>query len=484
MNKIDPAGGSTTVVKFPSGPGLHVGTILRERYVLEQVLGEGGMGKVFLASDQEIIGSSPYVAIKVLGDVFREHPQSMNALRREATNAQKLNHPNIVGVYNFDRDGPHVFLVMEFMKGSSLDHFINRNKEGIPFETAWPIIEGCALALAHIHSKEIVHSDFKPGNVFITEDGETKVLDLGIARTIDETVALDGRTRFDPAALGALTPQYASCEMFEGLKPDSRDDIYALGCVAYELLTGRHPYAQMPSIEARTRGVAPKKPKGLKRRQWRALQHAMALERGDRTPTAEAFLEEMGAGRQSTRAAPWIATAVTASIAITIGWFFTAPKSSDEMFVDEVVASAGSTGSATTDQVDLWREQAGINLEEAKQAFDQGDDERGDYFLSDGPSSALWLYTLVLNRAPELADKRTAAQGIVSVSKTYAIPATRLRETDTEAAARFVCKGLTVNPYQPDLRALYGQLMEVIQSYRFNAIDPCDRIDWRTEGPP
>jgi serine/threonine protein kinase len=484
VSKVDPIGGNTTVVKFRSGTDLHVGSVLRERYILEQVLGEGGMGKVFLASDQEVIGSNPYVAIKVLGDVFREHPQSMNALRREATNAQKLNHPNIVGVYNFDRDGTNVFLVMEYMKGSSLDHFINRNKNGVPFDEAWTVIEGCGQALAYMHSKEIVHSDFKPGNVFITEDGDIKVLDLGIARTIDETVALDGRTRFDAAVLGALTPQYASCEMFEGLKPDSRDDVYALGCVAYELLTGRHPYELVPSIEARKRAMVPKKPKGLRKRQWRALQRAIALERASRTPTADQFLEEISSKRRPLTAAPWIAAALSGSIALGIWAVYSPPRSHDEKFIDELIAAASSAGSATTEQVQTWREQASLNLAEAQRAFERGDNERGAYFLHDGPTSAQWLYTLLLNRSPGLEDKRIGAEGILNVSKTYAIPALRLHDSDVEGALRFVCEGLSVDPYETELRSLYADYKRDVPTYRFAAIDQCSRVDWKSEAPP
>jgi serine/threonine protein kinase len=485
VSNVDPLGGSnTTIVKFRSSTSLHVGTVLRERYVLEQVLGEGGMGKVFLANDREVIGSNPYVAIKVLGDVFREHPQSINALRREATNAQKLNHPNIVGVYNFDRDGPNVFLVMEYMKGSSLDHFIKRNKSGVPFDEAWPIVQSCAQALAYMHSKEIVHSDFKPGNVFITEDGDIKVLDLGIARSIDETAALDGRTRFDAAVLGALTPQYASCEMFEGLKPDSRDDVYALGCVAYELLTGQHPYQQLPSIEARKKSVTATKPKGLRKRQWRALQRSIALDRASRTPTAAAFLEEFGPTRQAKRAGPWIAGALTALVAVGVWAVFAPSRSSDQQFIDELLATTTS-GSATPDQVHNWREQAKFNLDEAKQAFENGQDERGGYFLHDGPNSARYLYGLLLSRAPALADREFGAKGMLSVSKTYAIPAVRHYQShDPTGALRFVCEGLGVNSQEPNLLALYSKYKRDLSAHQFGAIDECTWIPWKTETPP
>lgn len=108
------------------------------------------------------------------------------------------------------------------------------------------VIKGICSALSHAHAENIIHSDFKPGNIFVTTAGAAKVFDFGIARAVTQVDRKDGKaidkTVFDAATLGALTPAYASMEMLQGKVPDIRDDIYALGCIVYEILTGNHPF--------------------------------------------------------------------------------------------------------------------------------------------------------------------------------------------------------------------------------------------------
>ncbi len=235
-----------------------IGTVLRDRFVIEQVLGEGGMGLVFRARDlrrEEAHDRNPFVAIKVLGEDFKGHPDSLIALQREARRMQQLSHPNIASVHDFDRDGSHVFLVMELLEGESLDRMMERNAgAGLPLEQVQSIVSGVAGALRHAHTKSFVHSDLKPGNVFITRDGEVKVIDFGIARIAKDSTKLgDGvQTLFDAGSLGAWTNAYASPEQMLGsADPDPRDDVYALGLVAYEMLTGRHPFQRKSAVEAR-----------------------------------------------------------------------------------------------------------------------------------------------------------------------------------------------------------------------------------------
>ncbi|NJN50507.1 MAG: serine/threonine protein kinase [Gammaproteobacteria bacterium] len=228
--------------KASSGPA--VGDVIRDRFRLERVIGEGGMGRVFVASDlnREAYGDKdPEVAIKFLGADFAAHPQAAIALQRETRNSQRLSHPNIVKVFDFDRTPDHVFMTMELMRGEPLDRQVaEHGPNGIPFDEAWPIISGMGAGLAHIHAAGLVHADFKPNNVFVARDGTVKILDLGIARVFEDENRTRLATRFDASALGALTPEYASCEMFEGQSADPRDDVYALACVTYLLLTGRH----------------------------------------------------------------------------------------------------------------------------------------------------------------------------------------------------------------------------------------------------
>ncbi|MGA7801904.1 MAG: serine/threonine-protein kinase, partial [Gammaproteobacteria bacterium] len=264
----------------PSDPP-RVGMTLKNRFVLESVVGRGGMGVVFKARDlrkEEAQDRNPYLAVKVLNEEFKRHPDSLKALQRESRKAQNLAHPNIVTVYDFDRDGATVYMTMEYLEGEPLDRLIKRDwPQGMPLKEALPIIEGMGQALAYAHQKGVVHSDFKPGNVFLTPDGTVKVFDFGIAQATKHAGTDAGeQTLFDAGTLGALTPSYASVEMLEGGEPDPRDDIYALACASYQLLTGRHPFDKRPATDARDRKLSPRPVAGLSRRQWRALAQGLA----------------------------------------------------------------------------------------------------------------------------------------------------------------------------------------------------------------
>jgi serine/threonine protein kinase len=305
-----------------------IGESLNGRFVLEECVGFGGMGTVYKALDLRKLEASdrnPYIAIKVLNVQFRGHPKSLIALQREAKKAQTLAHPNIVAVYDFDRDGTTVYLTMEYLDGKPLSHML-RNPEftGMAFDNAMRIVAGMARALAYSHERGFVHCDFKPANVIVTEKGEIKVIDFGIARVFRTPVVETEVTVFDPGSLGGLTPAYASTEMLEHRDPDPRDDIYALGCITYELLTGRHPFDRLTATQARNAGMKPQRPKNLGNAQWRALRNAMAFERDARTPTVMRFLEDMGIEhRKSGSAAMLVATTMLATLVAggAVYWF-------------------------------------------------------------------------------------------------------------------------------------------------------------------
>lgn len=285
-------------------PPKGVGDTLNGRFVLEECLGVGGMGTVYKALDLRKLEASdrkPYIAIKVLNLEFSRHPKSLMALQREARKAQTLAHRNIVTVYDFDRDGPVIFLTMEYLSGKPLSKILKApGFAGMPLARAMPVIAGMSQALAYAHERGFVHCDFKPANVFLTDKGEVKVIDFGIARGFLPPADESDKTVFDPGSLGGMTPAYASPEMFEHREPDPRDDIYALACVTYELLTGRHPYARMSANEARAAGLKPAAPAELSRTQWKTLREALSLDRETRTPTVAKFL----AGISGTPAAP------------------------------------------------------------------------------------------------------------------------------------------------------------------------------------
>ncbi|MEW8462427.1 MAG: serine/threonine-protein kinase [Candidatus Thiodiazotropha endolucinida] len=289
------ANGTSTVVA--------VGSVLKNRFVLEEMLGRGGMGVVYKARDLrkvEAMDRDPYIAVKVLSKDFQANPDSFIALQRESKKAQQLAHPNIVTVYDFDRDGPNVFMTMELLEGEPLDQLIRRLRPAtLPTQQALSIIEQMARALAYAHSENIVHSDFKPGNVFLTSKSVVKVVDFGIARAAKNADRpAEDATVFDPGSLGALTPTYASCEMLEYGEPDPRDDVYGLSVVAYELMAGSHPFERKPATYARDLALKPKRPKELSKEIWNAISHGLEFEREKRTSNATEFLQEMSGPRQ------------------------------------------------------------------------------------------------------------------------------------------------------------------------------------------
>jgi hypothetical protein len=310
-----------------------VGDTLNNRFVLEECIGFGGMGTVYKALDLRKLEASdrkPYIAIKVLNVQFRGHPKSLIALQREARKAQALAHPNIVSVYDFDRDGPMVYLTMEYLKGKALSQVLRApGFAGMPYPDVLRIVTGMGNALAYAHGRGFVHCDFKPGNVFLTDSGNVKVIDFGIARVFQKTEEDVDVTVFDPGSLGALTPAYASPEMLEHLDPDPRDDIYALACIAYELLTGHHPFNGVSALQARGAGMKPQRPVGLARGPWHALKCGLALERNARTPTVERFMHDFGTGAPVQRygLAAGAAAGILAIAALgAVGWHYLGAK--------------------------------------------------------------------------------------------------------------------------------------------------------------
>ncbi|MES9863131.1 MAG: serine/threonine-protein kinase [Candidatus Thiodiazotropha sp. LLP2] len=305
---------------------LQVGSVLKNRFVLEEMLGRGGMGVVYKAQDMrkvEAMDRDPYIAVKVLSKDFQANPDSFIALQRETKKAQLLAHPNIVTVYDFDRDGPNVFMTMELLEGEPLDHLIRRLRPGtLPANEALSIIEQMSRALAYAHSEKIVHSDFKPGNVFLTSKNVVKVVDFGIARAAKGSDrVVEDATIFDPGSLGALTPTYASCEMLEYGMPDPRDDVYGLAVVAYELLAGSHPFKRKPATYARDLGLKTERPKELSKEVWQAISHGLEFEREKRTINATQFLQEMSGprkGRDDTHSKWFLPLSLAAGLIIPI----------------------------------------------------------------------------------------------------------------------------------------------------------------------
>ncbi len=424
-----------------SSQTLNVGDTLKERFVLEELLGVGGMGVVFKALDlrkREANDRDPYVALKILSPEFRENPISFIALQREAKRAQALSHPNIINVFDFDRDGSHVFMSMEYLPDQPLSKFIRQMPEGgLSWERAWPIIKSMGSALAYAHKKKIVHSDFKPGNVFINSRDEIKVLDFGIACAAGRSDQdVKDETLYDPRSLGALTPAYASLEMFEGAEPDARDDIFALACVSYELLTGKHPYRRLTAQQAFDENLQPRRVRNISTRRWHALQHALALKRSDRTESVDTYLAQLE-GRSGTYYAVWAMS--LALFLISIGTYY------------QLVFRAQNLQARAP--VNLTPQQQGKVkdlLELAQIHFDVG------YLTAPPGSNALWAYQEVLKIDPY---NDSAISGLKKISDTLEEKAWESFEKgERTEAVRRVNEGLQADPQHQGLISLKRKL--------------------------
>ena len=286
---------------------LAVGQLLGGRYRIERELGEGGMGVVYLVADEQVPGER--FAIKALKEELR--PEALALLREEVRKTRKLSHPNIVDVHSVNVDGQTLYVLMEYLEGKSLDKLLDEEfGRGMSFSHAWPIIEDVGAALGNAHDHNVIHSDLKPANLFVTTSGRTKLLDFGIAR-VSRGPLLHART--GPLA---LTPSYASCEMLEGKQADRRDDIYSFACVIYEMLCGDRPFGELTALEAREAGTKVPPLEGLSREQNAALARALAFDREDRTSSVEVLLEALAADHTPhRRPIAVLATAIVAALA-------------------------------------------------------------------------------------------------------------------------------------------------------------------------
>jgi serine/threonine protein kinase len=309
----------------PDGPAavrtsVEVGSVVRGRFELESMIGEGGMGVVYRAVDRlhkEMQDRDPYVAIKILNANLKRHPSALIALQRETRKAQILAHENIINVHSFDRDGAIVYMTMELLDGKSLRGLIAENvSTGLPAAEATPMIRSMAKALAYAHDNDIVHSDFKPGNVFLTRKQQIKVLDFGLARANPAAEPTDGGP-LDSPALGGMTPAYASPDVLAGNEPTPADDVFALAIVSFELLTGRHPFDYERVDTARLPAVKAAPLPGLSRSQRKALLRAFEVEHGRRQKNAGEFLREFDGPTKTMRALQAaVAVAVLLPIAV------------------------------------------------------------------------------------------------------------------------------------------------------------------------
>jgi len=227
---------------------LEEGTVLSGRYLIKSYLSRGGMGIVYLAEDKKL--DNVEVAIKILPQELSISPKAIARLKEEVKITRMLSHPNIVMVYNLEEDRNTIFIVMEYLKGPTLLELLEVRGRFTVEETIFFAKQICN-GLSYAHKKNVIHRDLKPGNLMIGQDIrekgridftksniEIKVTDFGIARVIRDTMT---RISNRPTT-GTLA--YMSPEQIKGEKVDERSDIYSLGCVLYEFLTGEPPFVE------------------------------------------------------------------------------------------------------------------------------------------------------------------------------------------------------------------------------------------------
>jgi serine/threonine protein kinase/tetratricopeptide (TPR) repeat protein len=218
-------------------------------YILEEKLGEGGMGVVYRARDTHL---DRLVAIKVLRPDTLANPERKRRFIQEAKSASALNHPNIITVYDISNDGGIDYIAMEYVAGQSLDRLLGLN--GLPLAAALQYSAQVADALAAAHEAGIVHRDLKPGNLVVSDKGRVKLLDFGLAKLTErgdsgESAATEtfGPQTEEGAILGTVV--YMSPEQAQGAKVDGRSDIFSFGAMLYEMVTGRRPFSRRTPVE-------------------------------------------------------------------------------------------------------------------------------------------------------------------------------------------------------------------------------------------
>ncbi len=213
--------------------------LLAGRYELIEKIGEGGMAVVYKAKDRLL---NRYVAIKILRPEFTQDEQFLDSFKRESQAAAGLQHPNIVSIYDVGRTGNINFIVMELVDGRPLSDFI-KEKGHLDYKTTIDIAKQMASALSIAHKHQIIHRDVKPHNIMITSDGVAKLTDFGIARAVSNATMVADTSKI----IGSV--HYFSPEQARGAYVDERSDIYSLGIVMFEMLTGRVPFDGETPVE-------------------------------------------------------------------------------------------------------------------------------------------------------------------------------------------------------------------------------------------
>jgi len=287
-------------IETDSEPDTHVGTVIKKNFAIRELLGEGGMGKVYLG---EQLSLKKPVAIKILKRELSQGETFARRFEREALAASRLHHPNSIQIIEFGRaEGGDLFLVMEYLRGVDLAVLLVKDFPFTP-QRILDILGQVAGALVEAHAQGVIHRDLKPENIMVekTRGGRdfVKVLDFGLAQII--APGTKTQERLTDTGLICGTPEYMSPEQARGEDLDPRSDIYSLGVILYQMLTGRLPFEAPNPIDIVTRHLQdrPEPPRRVRpdleiSREMEAIcLRALQKRRGDRFPTAAALHESL-----------------------------------------------------------------------------------------------------------------------------------------------------------------------------------------------
>ena len=395
-------------------PDLKAGDLLLGgRFCLVQELGRGGMGQVFKARDRNLerVGNpNPFVALKVLIPAFSQDENARSALQSEVLNAKRLAHDNIIRVNDFDWDGPHLIIAMEYLKGHPLDDLMGSEYQGgVSVERAWDVIGGVGAALEYAHGKGVVHSDIKPGNVFVTSKKVVKVLDFGISRPMAQSAAINETILSGVLPINGLSVAYASLEQWTGQPADPRDDIYAFALVVYELLAGHHPFANASAKSAHESGLAPPRIESLTRKQWDALRHALAFEREQRTKRIKDLVAALEPPTFYRKYRTWIigAAALTAVGAVVEGSHLYSDYLTQTMLNNRSHPPPPLNAPLTPDQKNEVASLTGLAQDELGTVNESSSADDLSYVLSEGANNANDMVEAIMQL--DAANERAAA---------------------------------------------------------------------------
>ena len=255
---------------------------------IETQIGRGGMGAVYLGRQ---VSLDRDVAVKVLASELADDPQFLERLEREARVMARLRHPNIVAVHDFQRTEEGAAIVMEFVEGGSLREKLLKHPNGLPVAEALRILRQIAAGLEAAHASGVIHRDMKPENVLIDADGTARVTDFGLALPLHE-----GTTRLTLSGTAVGTVDYMAPEQFRGAEADARLDVFALGVLAYELLTGKTPRGSFDAPH-RLRAEIPVPISA-------AVMKALPPDAEERFASITGFMQALHEGRR--RVSPWL----------------------------------------------------------------------------------------------------------------------------------------------------------------------------------